>query len=30
MEITVEISYYPLMDSFQKPVDEFINELAES
>ena len=27
MEITVEISYYPLMEDFKKPVEEFLDEL---
>jgi len=30
MEITVEISYYPLMEHYQTPVDNFIHELAEN
>ena len=30
MEITVEISYYPLMELYQKPVDNFIHELSEN
>lgn len=30
MEITVEISYYPLMDDYEKPVDSFIEKLAEN
>jgi uncharacterized protein YqgV (UPF0045/DUF77 family) len=27
MEITVEISYYPLLDKYREPVEMFINEL---
>ena len=28
MEITVEISYYPLTDNYKKPVDDFIKKLS--
>jgi len=30
MEITVEISYYPLLDSYNEPVTEFIREIAQN
>lgn len=30
MQITVEISFYPLTDLYKKPVTEFINEIAEN
>ena len=30
MEITIEISYYPLMESHQKTVDDFIHELTKN
>lgn len=30
MEITVEIGYYPLMDNYEKPVEDFIEKLAEN
>ncbi|MGC9355085.1 MAG: hypothetical protein ACP5D9_14660 [Mariniphaga sp.] len=30
MEITVEIGYYPLMDDYEKPVERFIEKLAEN
>jgi uncharacterized protein YqgV (UPF0045/DUF77 family) len=30
MEITVEIGYYPLLDNYEKPVEEFIEKLAEN
>ncbi len=29
MEITVEIGYYPLMNEYEKPVEKFIEKLAE-
>jgi uncharacterized protein YqgV (UPF0045/DUF77 family) len=28
MEITVEIGYYPLMNGYEKPVEDFIEKLA--
>ena len=30
MEITVEIGYYPLMKDYEKPVERFIEKLAET
>lgn len=30
MEITVEIGYYPLMDDYEKPVESFMDKLAEN
>jgi uncharacterized protein YqgV (UPF0045/DUF77 family) len=30
MEITVEIGYYPLMDDYEKPVESFLEKLAEN
>ncbi len=30
MNISIEISYYPLIDGFEKPVDTFIEKLAEN
>lgn len=30
MEITVEIGYYPLLDNYAKPVEDFIEKLAEN
>jgi uncharacterized protein YqgV (UPF0045/DUF77 family) len=30
MEITVEIGYYPLMNDYEKPVEKFIERLAEN
>jgi uncharacterized protein YqgV (UPF0045/DUF77 family) len=30
MEITVEIGYYPLMKDYEKPVERFIEKLAEN
>lgn len=30
MEITVEISYYPLMEHYRKPVEELIDKIAEN
>jgi uncharacterized protein YqgV (UPF0045/DUF77 family) len=30
MEITVEISYYPLKDNYLAPVEHFIQELEEN
>jgi uncharacterized protein YqgV (UPF0045/DUF77 family) len=30
MQITVEISYYPLLNSYIEPVTEFLKEIAEN
>jgi uncharacterized protein YqgV (UPF0045/DUF77 family) len=30
MEITIEIGYYPLMNGYKKPVENFIEKLAEN
>jgi uncharacterized protein YqgV (UPF0045/DUF77 family) len=30
MEITVEISYYPLIEKYQQPVEKFINEIGKN
>lgn len=30
MEITVEIGCYPLMDDYEKPVESFLEKLAEN
>jgi len=30
MEITIEISYYPLLDKYNEPVKMFINELSHN
>lgn len=30
MQITVEISYYPLLDSYNEPVAEFLKEITQS
>ncbi len=30
MEITVEISYYPLKEAYNKPVNEFIDVIAKN
>ncbi len=30
MEITVEIGYYPLMNDYEKPVENFIEKLARN
>ena len=30
MEITVEIGYYPLMKDYEKPVERFIEKLADN
>jgi len=30
MEITVEIGYYPLMDDYEKPIENFLEKLAEN
>ena len=30
MEVTVEISFYPLVDNYNEPVREFIEEIAKN